>query len=328
MGTLRSAALAAVLFACGCAGEAPAPGGVAVPDTDAAGEPAGAPAAVRDGLLRERAARAAQEGRLYSPAGESAVDLYLAARESAPDDATVRAALSELQPYLLIACEDAIMRADFAESRRLLGLMTRSDPEAPALARISASITAAETRAQAEAARLADAEETRLAVAAAQTAVERSAVAEAAPSPGPDASRPSATVKPPAPAGPVAASPMAQPATVPAPSSSTEEIATRIAAVERPPAAPVAVGGLPRLIRQAAPRYPIIAMNRGIEGEVEVAFTIAPDGSVRGARVVRAKPERLFDRAALGAVEAYRFEASGIAHDTTRTLNFRLSGRE
>lgn len=326
MGILRSAALVAVLFACGCSGEAPAPEGAAVPDTNAAGEAANAPRAVSAGSLRERAAQAAKEGRMYSPAGENAVDLYLAARESTPGDAVVRAALSELQPYLLIACEEAIARGDFAESRRLLDLMTRSDPEAPALARVSAALTTAETRAQAEAARLAEAERTRLEAVAAQTAEERTAVAEQASSPSPAAPRPEVS-SPRAQAAPPAAPSVARAAAVAAPSPSAAG-APQTAAAEPPPAAPVAVGGLPRLVRQAAPRYPMIAMNRGVEGDVEVAFTITPDGGIRGARVVRAKPEGVFNRAALAAVEGYRFEASGATHETTRTLNFRLSGRE
>jgi protein TonB len=55
------------------------------------------------------------------------------------------------------------------------------------------------------------------------------------------------------------------------------------------------------------PDYPIQARQKGIEGWVDVEFTVGPDGSVRDPFVVAADPERIFDRAALQAVKGWRY---------------------
>src|SRR6185503_13549750 len=49
------------------------------------------------------------------------------------------------------------------------------------------------------------------------------------------------------------------------------------------------------------PDYPPRAQTRGIEGYVIVQFTITPTGTVKDAIVVEAKPEGMFDDAALKA---------------------------
>ena len=51
-----------------------------------------------------------------------------------------------------------------------------------------------------------------------------------------------------------------------------------------------------------AKRYPLLARQRGLEGVVEIAFTIHPDGRVSSAEVVTPSRHRLLDAAALGMV--------------------------
>jgi protein TonB len=55
------------------------------------------------------------------------------------------------------------------------------------------------------------------------------------------------------------------------------------------------------------PDYPIQARQKGIEGWVDVVFTVGPDGSVRDPVVVNAKPKAIFDRAALQAVKGWKY---------------------
>jgi protein TonB len=55
------------------------------------------------------------------------------------------------------------------------------------------------------------------------------------------------------------------------------------------------------------PDYPIQARQKGIEGWVDVQFTVGADGSVRDPFVVAAQPERIFDRAALQAVRSWKY---------------------
>ena len=55
-------------------------------------------------------------------------------------------------------------------------------------------------------------------------------------------------------------------------------------------------------------------------------FTVGPDGSVTGARVVRATPPRVFDREALSAVKRWRFQPVGSPVTTRRTIGFNAGG--
>jgi protein TonB len=55
------------------------------------------------------------------------------------------------------------------------------------------------------------------------------------------------------------------------------------------------------------PMYPRYAAERRIEGWVELAFTISVTGSVKNARVIKAKPANVFNRAALKAIKKWKY---------------------
>ena len=55
------------------------------------------------------------------------------------------------------------------------------------------------------------------------------------------------------------------------------------------------------------PEYPPRAKQQGIEGWVEIEFTISPVGTVEDAVVIAANPSFVFDRAALRAVRKWRY---------------------
>ena len=55
------------------------------------------------------------------------------------------------------------------------------------------------------------------------------------------------------------------------------------------------------------PDYPPRAKERGVEGWVEIEFTITKVGTVRDERVLRSHPPYVFDRAALQAVRRWRY---------------------
>ena len=55
------------------------------------------------------------------------------------------------------------------------------------------------------------------------------------------------------------------------------------------------------------PDYPARALARGLEGWVEVQFTITPTGTVRNAKVVNAEPPGIFDDAALKSIARWRY---------------------
>ena len=61
-------------------------------------------------------------------------------------------------------------------------------------------------------------------------------------------------------------------------------------------------------IVKVAPIYPRRAQSRGLEGYVIVEFTVTTNGSVRDPIVIEAKPEGVFDRAALNAALKFKYK--------------------
>jgi protein TonB len=55
------------------------------------------------------------------------------------------------------------------------------------------------------------------------------------------------------------------------------------------------------------PDYPPRALSRGLEGWVQVQFTITPTGTVADAKVVNAEPKNVFDDSALKAIARWRY---------------------
>ncbi|MFN8901637.1 MAG: energy transducer TonB, partial [Lysobacteraceae bacterium] len=155
-------ALGLVLAGCSPSSDeaAPAPAAPAAPPAAAAAPAAAAPdtaaqaaaaalAALSIDELRQRGNTALREQRLYSPAGDNAMEYYLALRaKSGKPDVSAESALMDLMPYALIAAEQAINADEFPEAERLLELMARTDPEAPSLPRIRDAIAAGRTAAE------------------------------------------------------------------------------------------------------------------------------------------------------------------------------------
>ena len=114
--------------------------------------------------------------------------------------------------------------------------------------------------------------------------------------------------------------------------------------VDRPPTVPAAADGaqpqvapcfdhevVPRLV--VAPDYPYSARVSGQRGEVAVELTVGTDGAVSEATVVASDPPQVFDRAALEAVQQWRFDprTQGCAPVSARVrqvLQFRLDAGE
>lgn len=278
--------------------------------------------------LRKAASAALREQRLYAPAGNNAMEYYVALRDKQPNDPAVASALTDLMPYTVIAAEQSIGRDDFVEAQRLYALMDKTDPQAPALPRLKRSIAdaqaslaqrtaEAETQTEAEAQRQAELERERLAEqqraqqqaatqlaqqqAAEQTAATQRAAEQRAAEQRTAEQRAAEQRTPeqqPQPAAAAAAPPPDAPATT---STASSEI---------------------RAISTPSPAYPQEALRGGQSGEVQVEFTINPDGSVSNPRVVRANPPRVFDRAALSAVRRWRFQPVASATTTRRTIGF------
>ena len=63
--------------------------------------------------------------------------------------------------------------------------------------------------------------------------------------------------------------------------------------------------------RTIQPVYPESARKRGVEGWVELAFTVTPNGTVEDVEVRNASPADVFDDAAVRAIRGWRFEPVG-----------------
>ena len=251
-----------------------------------------------------RAERALAAGRILAPAGDNAIEHYLDARAQPSERVRARAALAELQPYVLIAAEQAIARGDGREAARLQALIARIDSGAPALPRLRAGLDALVREQEA-----------------------RDADGAATAMPSPAAGAPAAVVER---IGATAATePVVSPAHAPEPPPAAAPATATVqapppSALPTPPASRGVEARTPRLLQDAQPRYPLPALRARIEGEAQVAFTIQPDGSVRNARLLSSTPPGMFEASALAVAQRWRFEATGRAHDSSRTVHFRL----
>src|SRR5688500_7319502 len=83
----------------------------------ASAQQAAALAALPPEELKKRGSQALREQRLYAPAGDNAMEYYLALRKrSDKPDASAESALMDLQPYAVIAAEQAVGREDWVEA--------------------------------------------------------------------------------------------------------------------------------------------------------------------------------------------------------------------
>ena len=81
--------------------------------------------------------------------------------------------------------------------------------------------------------------------------------------------------------------------------------------------------GVAPLVR-VQPIYPMRAQRRGIEGWVEVEFTIAEDGRVLNPHIVAAEPSGTFDQATLKAVSRWRYQPQVIDGQPIRRPGIRV----
>ena len=88
--------------------------------------------------------------------------------------------------------------------------------------------------------------------------------------------------------------------------------------------------GLVPLIK-VAPSYPERARLNGLEGYVVVEFNVNADGRVEQSRVVSARPQRVFNQAALAAVRRWRFaprDPGSAAETLKEQIDFKLSAAQ
>jgi periplasmic protein TonB len=261
--------------------------------------------------LNQLALVAFREDRLYSPAGNNALEYYLAIRNrmAAPDSKTENA-LSDIAPYTVIATEQAIARSDFNEAIRLRDLIASIDAAAPALPRISQKITAGLERSEARVA--AEIKQQQDALMVGQEPVETKVIAP-----------PIERIRKPDPGkalSPESISTAEVPLQIlpPSPTASSMPAAISNSVVSTP-----AMMNAKELmaIRTPDPSFPADAYNRGVSGSVEVEFIVQLNGHVSEVRVLNSS-QRAFDRSVVSTVKRWKFGPLDKPMTVRRSFNF------
>ncbi len=263
---------------------------------DQAGEPAPLKSLSVSELLK-RAGSALADSRFVAPPGNNAAEFYLAVLDKDSNNNAARDGLREMFPMATGAIEQQINAGQLEEGKRAIELMGKADPNNYALTILRGKLDLKKKQVDTDKDKQQAQEK---ALAAAKAAPANAPATAAAPTP---TTTPTTTA-----AAPASAPPPAPAAAAPAPAPAT------VAAAPAPapaPAAAAASGAETRgakLVNRVSPVYPSDAARNRQEGWVEVAFTVSADGKVKDASVVTATPPRIFNAAALRAVQGWVFQ--------------------
>ncbi len=258
-----------------------------------------------DQLYRE-ARSAMAEQRMVMPAGNNALEYYLAILQKDATNAGAMDALRELFPFASGTAEQQIDQGNLEEATRIIDSLAKAD---------SSNYTLTILRSKIEAKR---------------KSIDQQAAAEAA------AAAAAAVPKPPVDTAlaPSTVTPVTASETTPSPTATADTAPTQpVASQPDPtPAAAAAPQGISRdveIVTPVAPTYPSQAARNRDEGWVEVEFTVTAEGAVVGAKVVASDPPRTFDREAVRSIERTKFNPrmeNGVAVTATvrRRIEFKL----
>jgi periplasmic protein TonB len=305
------------------------PGTVGQPTAPAPAEPA--PELTKQQLIKE-AGTAFREQRYVAPRGNNALEYYLRVLDKEPNNLIASDALREMFPFATGAVEQDISRGNLDEATRVIDLLAKTAPGNSTLAILRGKLNAKNEQVDNElkrvAAAAAAAANARTAATtpaetttAATTRASSPATATTANTHVPPPVTTAAATPPPTTAASTAAPPPATAPTAPEPPPAT---ATKAAA----PAAS-ANSRSAELVKSVSPDYPREAYVKHQEGSVDLEFTVTTDGKVTDAVVVSSQPARVFDDAALKAVQRYRFNpkldnGKAVEERMKRHLEFKL----
>ncbi len=359
--------LLVLLAACGPASTPPPPTVVEVGKAPATPGDEAANASSDEAGVEELLARAniaLEADQLFDPAGSSALDLYLAARESASSDLAatgkqarrlsdamaqvdpreqIQLAIADIFPFGLIWVERAIADNRRVDAERVLGLLERAQPESISLRRLR-DLLAQPEPATIAATTSAPSTDTTISANPPNAAPTTASIQQAGlpttgttttPVAAPTAavvdnnrasSMPATTTTLASVTPPVGANSQTLPTTS---ANSPAQPSNRTAATgaDTTTTAPPVVQRAPHtpvVLSQAAPRYPPRALKQKLEGWVLVGFTIRPDGRVDDVSVLNAEPAGVFDREAVGSMQRWQFQPPGQAITAQRRIDFKL----
>jgi protein TonB len=244
-------------------------------------------------LLAE-ARTAMNEQRYLAPAGNNAFEFYLRVLEKEPGNKVASDALRETFPFAATSAEQAINSRDFGEAQRQIDLLAKADP---------ANFTLTILRSKLDAQRKTLDKQQQLALdqeKAAQLAAQKAAADKLAADKLAEQQKAQLAEQQKAEQASAAQQPRQQAAANTAAAGGSNAAGTDSGSAAGATTAAVLVKGAPA-------RYPTAAMRARQEGWVVVSFTVDPDGKTSDVKVVESQPRHVFDRAAIDAVERYRF---------------------
>lgn len=259
--------------------------------------------------LLDNAKTAFRQDRLVTPVGDNAIEYYLAVLGMEKDNIAATQGLVDLFPLVVSVAEKEIAARNVEEADRIIGLLDESSPNSYTVQKLKSRLAATQNQMQRE-------EERRLAAEQAQQS-RQAAAAE----PEPVAAPPPAST----------ASTAARDSARPAPAEPAETRPSPPVAAVAEPARPVGETRDAKVVRQVQPGYPQLAYRRRLAGWVEIQFTVGVNGRVSDVQVLRADPQRMFDREAVRAVEQWMFEPAlrdGVPVPSTlsRRIEFKYPG--
>ena len=258
---------------------------------------------VNDLLAAARDAYA--QHRLVAPAGDNAMEYYEAVLVKDPKNQVAKDALRETFPFGVPDVEKAISQNNFPEANREIDVLSKADPTNYTLTLLRSKLDAqqklqarqqqeAQQKAQ-RAAELATAQQ----AAAAKAAADKEAAARLA----------------------------AQQAT-------QQAAAAKAAPPPKPVAAPPKAAGVTRgaqIEKAAAAQYPLEAARNQTSGYAVVEFTVTASGAVTNAHVIESSPRRVFDQAAIRAVDQSTYkpalkDGEPVSAVLQRRVDFKFGG--
>lgn len=268
-------------------GGAPVPSAVAG-KTNAAIAPANLQALDVNQLLDE-ASKALKDQRYLAPAGNNAFEFYLRVLAKQPGNPVATSALRETFPYAASDAEQAINSRSFDEAQREIDLLAQADPANYTLTILRSKLDAQRKLADQQQQQAQDQQK------AAQLAVQNAAAEKAAADKQAELQQQKLAAE-----------------QVKAKEEKAAEQRPAAAAQESPAAAQAAAAKAQTsdavLLKAEQARYPTSALRAGLSGWVMVGFTITADGGTKDVHVIDAQPRHVFDRAAMEAIDRYRFK--------------------
>lgn len=254
--------------------------------------------------LLSAARDAYSQHRVVAPAGDNAMEYYEAVLAKDPNNQVAKDALRETFPFGVPDVESAISQNNFDEASREIDLLGKADPSNYTLTLLRSKLDAQKKlqarQQQQQQQQLAQQE-------AAKKAAEAKAAQEAAAAKAAAAAAEAAKVA--AASRPAPRPAAAAPAPAPAPSGVTHGV---------------------QVVKMAAAQYPVEAARNQISGGyVTVEFTVTAQGTVTNVHVIDSSPRRVFDRAAISAIEHSKFgpavkDGQAVAAVVQRRIEFKL----